>query len=110
MILLTTALLAHVPKRRNGENGRRDAHQWDLSIGARLTGRGQVRVRRCATGFPANGAGGLECAAGRPAPNTHMPLGRQAEQSNGIAEPPTLQLRALPTSRQPRSHVETMAK
>jgi hypothetical protein len=40
MILLTTALLAHVPKRRNGENGRRDAHQWDLSIDARLTRQG----------------------------------------------------------------------
>lgn len=40
MIQLTTDLLAHVPKRRNGENGRRDAHQWDLSIYARLTRQG----------------------------------------------------------------------
>ena len=98
---------------RNGENGRRDARQWEFSIYARLTRQGAspcstmrywVSCERC--------RGSRMC--GRFAQHrTHsadMPLGRQTEQSNGIAEPPTLQLQALSASRQPRSHVETLAK
>jgi hypothetical protein len=72
---------------RNGENGRRDARQWEFSIYARLTRQGGVRVRRCATGFPANCAGGLECAAGQSAQHrnrTHI-CSSDGRRSNRMA-------------------------
>jgi hypothetical protein len=92
---------------RNGENGRRDAHQWKFSIHARLTGRGVVCVRRCATGFSANCAGSRMCGR-QPAQNrtahTCLPrtAGRAIEWHCRATHPPVASTLTSSSTSEPR--------